>query len=313
MLLQAYTTYFERLRDPRNIVDVVLVFLIVYTVLKLLRGTRAVPMAAGLGAFALLYLLAVRQELATLEFVLSNALLYVGVAIIVLFQNEIRQALVTFGNRIRMPLLARPNRRGAGEEAFDEVVLAATTLASTKTGALIVLERSVGLKNFIESGVGLNAKLSYDLLVTIFNPATPLHDGAVIVSDNRIAAAACFLPLTLNPMLSKDLGTRHRAAIGITEDTDAVAVVVSEETGLISFVEAGTIKRGLDAVALRHSIIRALNTAVRTKRLRQTRRRKKNDAGAREARSESAFAEAGLATDARSGEFEVRGRGSGVG
>jgi diadenylate cyclase len=192
-------------------------------------------------------------------------------------------------------------------------VLAATTLASTKTGALIVLERSVGLKNFIESGVGLNAKLSYDLLVTIFNPATPLHDGAVIISDNRIAAAACFLPLTLNPMLSKDLGTRHRAAIGITEDTDAVAVVVSEETGLISFVEAGTIKRGLDAVALRHAIIRALNTAVRTKRLRQTRRRKKNDTGNRDAARESAFADASIVTDARPNEFEARRRGSEVG
>ncbi len=277
MLLQTYTEYLERLSEPRNLVDILLVFVIVYAVLKLLRGTRAVPMAAGLGAVALLYLLSVHQGLATLETVLRNALLYVGIAIIVLFQNEIRQALTTFGNRIRTPLLMRPTRGELGEGVYDEVVLAATTLASTKTGALIVIERDVGLKNFIDSGVGLGAQLSYDLIVTIFNPATPLHDGAVIVRDHRIAAAACFLPLTLNPMLSKDLGTRHRAAIGITEDTDAVAVVVSEETGIISFVEAGRIKRGLDAISLRTLIMRALDTPTRPRR--PPRRRAKTDTG----------------------------------
>lgn len=301
MLLQAYTTYLEQLGDPRSLVDVVLVFVIVYAVLKLLRGTRAVPMAAGLGAFALLYLLSIRQGLATLEFVLSNALLYVGVAIIVLFQNEIRQALTTFGNQIRMPLLVRSGQRDAGEGAYDEIVLAATTLASTKTGALIVLERSVGLKNFIDSGVGLNAELSYDLLVTIFNPATPLHDGAVIVRDHRIAAASCFLPLTLNPLLSNNLGTRHRAAIGITEDTDAVAVVVSEETGLISFVEAGRIRRGLDAIALRQSVSRALNAPVT--RAKRARRRANLDSATR----------SNARTDNEALELEVRGQQSEVG
>src|SRR5205085_4305873 len=128
----------------------------------------------------------------------------------------------------------------------------------TKTGALIVIERGVGLKNVTDGGVKLEAELSYDLLVTIFNPTTPLHDGAVVVRRHRIAAAACFLPLTLNPRLSKDLGTRHRAAIGITEDSDAVAVVVSEETGLISFVQGGQIRRGLDATKLRAAIFEAL-------------------------------------------------------
>jgi len=148
-----------------------------------------------------------------------------------------------------------------GEGVYDEIVLAATTLASTKTGALIVIERSIGLKNVTDGGVQLDADLSYDLLVTIFNPTTPLHDGAVVVRRHRIAAAACFLPLTLNPRLSKDLGTRHRAAIGITEDSDAVAVVVSEETGLISFVQAGEIRRGLDATKLRAAIFQALEVA----------------------------------------------------
>ncbi|MBA2338830.1 MAG: TIGR00159 family protein [Pyrinomonadaceae bacterium] len=264
LLLQVYGEYLGRLAEPRNIADVLLVFVLVYTVLKLVRGTRAVPMAAGIVAFALLYWLAVKQNLATLEFVLRGALLYIGVLVIVLFQNEIRQALITFGNRIRMPF-ARPQRGQFGEGVYDEVVLAATSLASTKTGALVVIERGVGLKNVIDGGVRLDAELSYDLLVTIFNPTTPLHDGAVIVRNHRVAAASCFLPLTLNPLLSKDLGTRHRAAIGITEDTDAVAVVVSEETGLISFVRNGRIKRGLDATNLRTLISKALESHARRK------------------------------------------------
>ncbi len=257
LLLLPYTKYLGRLGEPRNIADIVLVFLVVYGVLKLVRGTRAAPMAAGIGAFAVLYWLAVKEELATLEFVLRGGLLYIGVAIIVLFQSEIRQALVSFGNRFRMPF-TRSYHGQFGEGVYDEVVLAATSLASTKTGALIIIERNVGLKNVTDGGVKLDAELSYDLLVSIFNPATPLHDGAVVVRRHRIAAASCFLPLTLNPRLSRELGTRHRAAIGVTEDTDAVAVVVSEETGLISFVQRGDIRRGLDAPKLRAAILQAL-------------------------------------------------------
>jgi diadenylate cyclase len=257
LLILPYKETLGRLSDPRNIADIALVFLIVYAVLKLVRGTRAAPMAAGVAAFALLYWFAVNQDLATLEFILRGVPLYIGIAVIVLFQSEIRQMLISFGNRVRMPFTRR-HRGQFGEGVYDEIVLAATTLASTKTGALIVIERGVGLKNVVDGGVKLDAELGYDLLVTIFNPATPLHDGAVIVRRHRVAAAACFLPLTLNPRLSKDLGTRHRAAIGITEDTDAVAVVVSEETGLISFVQGGQIWRGLDATKLRASIFQAL-------------------------------------------------------
>src|ERR671938_1061168 len=257
LLLLPYYEYLGGLGEPRNLADIALVFLIVYGILKLVRGTPAAPMAAGLAAFALLYWLAVNQDLATLEFVLRGALLYIGVAIIVLFQSEIRQALITFGNRVRMPFVRR-YRGQFGEGLYDEIVLAATTLASTKTGALVVIERGVSLRNVIEGGVKMDAELSYDLLVTIFNPATPLHDGAVVIRGHRAAAAACFLPLTLNPLLSKDLGTRHRAAIGITEDTDAVAVVVSEETGLVSFVQGGQIRRGLDGTRLRAAILDAM-------------------------------------------------------
>jgi len=260
LLLLPYTDYLRRLAEPRNIADVAIVFLLVYAVLKLVRGTRAAPMAAGIAAFALLYWLAVRQDLATVEFVLSGGLLYIGVAIIVLFQTEIRQALITFGNRFHVPF-SRSYGGQFGEGVYDEIVLASTTLSSTKTGALIVIERNVGLKNVTDGGVKLDAELSYDLLVSIFNPTTPLHDGAVVVRGHRIAAASCFLPLTLNPRLSKDLGTRHRAALGVTEDTDAVAVVISEETGLISFVQGGQIRRGLDATKLRASIFEALEVA----------------------------------------------------
>src|SRR5215203_6356279 len=256
LLLLPYTEYLRRLIEPRNVADIVFVFLLVYAVLKLLRGTRAAPMAFGIAALVFLYWLSVKQDLPTLEFVLSNGLLYIGIAIIVLFQSEIRQALITFGNRFRVPFSRHVGQFGEG--VYDEVILAATTLASTKTGALVVIERNVGLKNVTDGGVKLEAELSYDLLVTIFNPTTPLHDGAVVVRRHRIAAASCFLPLTLNPRLSKDLGTRHRAAIGVTEDTDSVAVVVSEESGLLSFVQRGEIKRGLDATKLRNRIFEAL-------------------------------------------------------
>jgi len=258
LLLLPFTEYLRRVVEPRSIADIILVFLLVYAVLKLLRGSRAAPMTAGIAVLFFLYWLSVKQDLATLEFVLRNGLLYLGIAIIVLFQSEIRQALIIFGNRFRMPF-TRAHRGQFGEGVYDEVVLAATTLASTKTGALIVIEKNVGLRNVTDGGVQLDAELSYDLLVSIFNPTTPLHDGAVVIRRHRIAAASCFLPLTLNPRLSKELGTRHRAAIGVTEDTDAVAVVVSEETGLISFVQAGEIKRGLDATKLRAAIFAALD------------------------------------------------------
>lgn len=257
LLFLPFTEILWRLAQPRSIVDVFLVFLVVYAVLKVLRGTRAAPMALGFGLFGLLYWLAASQGLTTLEFILRGVALYIGVAIIVLFQAEIRQALIKFGNQFRTPFTRR-HRGQFGEGIYDEIVLAAASLASTKTGALIVIQRNVGLKNLIDAGVGLDAELSYDLIVAIFNVASPLHDGAIIIHNDRIAAASCFLPLSLNPLLAKDLGTRHRAAVGVTEDSDAVAIVVSEETGLISFVRGGRIKRALDATRLRAAIFQAI-------------------------------------------------------
>ena len=241
----------------RNVLDIALVFIIVYVVLKLLRGTRAVPTIVGLVLLAVLYWLAVAQDLSTLEFVLRYAVVYIGIAIIVLFQSEIRQALMYFANRLRFPILKR-QRGQFGGSVYDEIVMAVTTFASEKTGALIVIERNVGLRNFIDAGVRLDARIGYDLLVTIFNPATPLHDGAVIIRNERLAAASAFLPLTKNPEISRELGTRHRAAIGITEGTDAISLVVSEETGLITYVEAGEVRRNLDTTQLRKLLLGAM-------------------------------------------------------
>ena len=268
--------YIPTINTVRNALDMVLVFVLVYIVLKLLRGTRAVPTVVGMVILALLYWLAIAQDLATLEFVLRSAVLYIGVAIIVLFQSEIRQALIYFGNRLRFPIIRR-QRGQLGDTIYDEIVLAATTLSSEKIGALIVVERNVGLRNLVDAGVSLDAKLSYDLLVTIFNPTTPLHDGAVIIQGERIAAASVFLPLTKNPGISRELGTRHRAAIGITEGSDAVSVVVSEETGLITFVEGGQVKRNLDTTALRSLLLGAMEIPIVQRKREQTKTMKETE------------------------------------
>ncbi|MFZ1700008.1 MAG: diadenylate cyclase CdaA [Pyrinomonadaceae bacterium] len=252
-----FTDIIPTMNSLRNVIDIALVFIIVYVVLKLFRGTRAVPTVVGMVILALLYWFAVTQELSTLEFVLRYAVGFIGIAIIVLFQSEIRQALIYFANRFRFPILKK-HRGQFGGSVYDEIVLAATTLASEKTGALIVIERNVGLRNFIDAGVQLDARISYDLLVSIFNPSTPLHDGAVVIQRERIAAASVFLPLTKNPEISRELGTRHRAAIGITEGSDAISLVVSEETGLITYVEAGEVRRNIDTTQLRKLLLEAL-------------------------------------------------------
>lgn len=252
-----FSDYIPTILTLRNVLDIALVFIIVYVVLKLLRGTRAVPTVVGMVILALMYWFAVAQDLSTLEFVLRYAVVYIGIAIIVLFQSEIRQALIYFASRFRFPILKR-QRGQFGGSVYDEIVLAVTTLASEKTGALIVIERNIGLRNFIDAGVQIDARISYDLLVTIFNPSTPLHDGAVIIQSERLAAASVFLPLTKNPEISRELGTRHRAAIGITEGSDAISIVVSEETGLITYIEAGNVRRNLDPTALRKVLLEAM-------------------------------------------------------
>jgi diadenylate cyclase len=230
-------------------VDILLVALIIYQLLVMVRGTRAAPMLAGLAVVVLAFYLAPTEKLITLNWVVSHILPYVVFALIVVFQSEIRHMLADLGRRLTF-------LRGAaeGSESYDDIVLAANLFSQNQTGALIVIEREIGLRTHIESGVPLDARLSYDLLATIFRPSAPLHDGAVIVQKDRIAAAACFLPLSMNPLLSTQLGTRHRAAIGITEETDAIAVVVSEETGAISLALGGQIERDLTVDQLRERL-----------------------------------------------------------
>jgi diadenylate cyclase len=242
----------------RDIVDILAVALVLYNLLLLIRGTRAVQMLLGILFLGGLYYIALAAQLPTLQEILESLLIFLPFAIIVLFQHEIRRALASFG---RNPLWGlAPNH--TIEETFNEIVLAATGLSSRKVGALIVVERLDGLRNYVENGIALDAVVSYDLLTNIFYPDTPLHDGAVIIQEDRIAAAACFLPLTLNPELSKDFGTRHRAALGISEEADAVAVVVSEETGTISVAFDGQLVRGLDAKTLRNTLHRYLITEI---------------------------------------------------
>jgi len=241
--------------DLRDLFDILIVSVITYRVLLLMRGTRGAQMTYGIIVLLLFYYLTRFFHLTAVQWLLSNLLTYIVFAVIVLYQSEIRRGLAVLG---KTPLLGRHRRRG-DKSGYEEIILAATTLASKKIGALIVIEKDIGLKNYAESGIALDAVLTYDLMVTIFSPNTPLHDGAVIIQHNRLIAAGCFLPLTLDPHLSKELGTRHRAAIGITEETDAVAVIVSEETGIISAAVGGKITRNLEGSELRSLLQTAID------------------------------------------------------
>ena len=234
----------------KDLIDVAVVALLYYNLLLLIRGTRAVQMLLGILSVALVYFVARRANLVTLEALIENFLIFLPFAVIVLFQQEIRRALARFG---RNPWTARTSRPHV-ETMVDELVLATSAMASRKIGALLVIERQEGLRNFAESGIRLDALVSFDLLLNLFTPGTPLHDGAAIVQGDRIASAACFLPLSASPELTKDFGTRHRAAVGISEETDALAVVVSEETGRIALAVGGQLLRDLDAPTLRREL-----------------------------------------------------------
>ena len=235
-------------------IDILIVAFIIFQLLLFLRGTHAVQIVLGGAVLVLLYWTAKWLDLQTVNWLLQTLLPYVVFGAIVIFAAEIRKGLAHLG---KTPLLGAFGSRKT-EELVDEVMLATTTLAGKRTGAIIVIEKEMGLRAYIETGIALDAVVTYDLLVSIFNPGTPLHDGAVVISGNRVAAAACFLPLTVNPHLTKALGSRHRAAIGVTEDTDAIAVVVSEESGWISLVSGGGIQRDLNARSLKHELLLAL-------------------------------------------------------
>jgi len=242
----------ELLRRPAiawwDLLDIAIVSFMVYELLLLIRGTRAVQMALSGGFLIGLFFLSQWLQLETVNWVIRNLAGYVVFAIIVLFQADIRRALAHFG---RAPFFRYFERAQSAEETIEELVATAANLAARRTGAIIVIERQIGLRNYIEGGIPLDALVTYDLMASIFHPGSPLHDGAAIVQGDRVAAAACFLPLSVNPRLGRELGTRHRAALGLTEENDAVAIVVSEETGSISFVRDGKIERGISPDTLR--------------------------------------------------------------
>lgn len=238
-------------RPPVNwwdVIDILIVSVLIYEGLKLIRGTRAAQMALGSAVVLVLFWVSRRYPLQTVNWVIRNVFVYVGFAAIVLFQSDIRRALSHLG---RAPFFRYLAGNKESDETLEEVLTAAGLLAKGRVGALIVLEREIGLRNYVESGIPLDAAVSYDLLTTIFHPGAPMHDGAVIIQENRVAAAACFLPLTVSPTFDRELGTRHRAAIGVTEESDAIAVVVSEERGEVSLAVDGRIERGLTPERLR--------------------------------------------------------------
>lgn len=235
-----------------DVVDIAVVTIAVYELLRLIRGTRAVQMALGSMLLVMIFFVSRWAPLQTVNWLIRNIFGYVVFAAIVIFQNDIRRALAHFG---RTPFFQYFAKRDEVDEMIEEIAVAASLLADKRTGAIIVIERAIGLRNYIESGIPLDSTITHDLLLSVFHTGSPLHDGAVIVQEDRIAAAACFLPLTVNPQLSRELGTRHRAAIGLTEETDSVAVVVSEETGAISLALDGGIERGLSPQRLRERLL----------------------------------------------------------
>lgn len=219
------------------VIDILAVAFLIYQFVMIVRGRRAAPVLSGVVVLLAVYLAASWFGLELLRSSLAALAPYTAFALIVMFQSEIRRVLARLGRGRWIGFRRQVQRR----ESVEEILLALGQLARQRTGALVVLERDIGLRTFIESGVLLDAMLSRDLLLAIFQPSGAMHDGAVIVQGDRIAAAACFLPLTMSPALSRQLGTRHRAAIGITEETDALALIVSEETGRISLASGGEI------------------------------------------------------------------------
>jgi diadenylate cyclase len=240
----------------RDLVDILLVAVVFYLMLAVLKGTRGMSMLWGILVLAATYLAAQALDLITLAAILGNVLFYLPFAIIVIFQHEIRRILAAVG---RTPLLRWTATLSPREVLINDIVLACDTLVSRRYGALIVIERDEGLRTFVETGIPIDARLSYDLLVNLFTPGTPLHDGAAVVQGNRIAAASCFLPLSGRADLSTEYGSRHRAALGISEETDAVAVVVSEERGAMSIAVGGKLRPNLARRELRDLLLELLH------------------------------------------------------
>lgn len=237
-----------------DFIDITIVSFLFYQILKFIKGTRAIQMIIGLAFVLLFALIANIWQLQGLKWIVDGVKTIWIVAFVIVFQPEIRRALTNLGRTRLVRFFLKETR----EETVDELVKCATSLSVKGVGGLIVIKRRVGLKGVLETGKPLEAKVSSDLIVTIFSPYSPLHDGAVIVDGDTIVGAGCVLPLSMNPSLDVTVGTRHRAAIGITEETDADVIVVSEETREISFAHKGKLIRGMDTVSLKRNLEKAM-------------------------------------------------------
>ncbi len=244
---------------PAAALDILLVALLLYQAVMLIRGRRAAHILSGIGVVLLIYVVSVFAGLTVLRSILETLAPYTAFALIVMFQSEIRRLLARIGERRWVGFGSRLETR----EVTDEILLAIAHLAAHKIGALIVVERDIGLRTFIESGVPVDARVTRDLLLAIFQPGGAMHDGAVIVQGGRLAAGACFLPLTMNPELSRKLGTRHRAAIGVTEEADCLAIVVSEERGTVSIAALGDLEMDIPIERVAQRLGRATGASPR--------------------------------------------------
>ncbi len=241
----------------QDVVDILLVAFVIYRIFLLIKGTRALQILVGMAFLVVAYVVSQVFELFTLHWILNAFLSSIILVVVVLFQNEIRRALAHVGMN---PLWLGREARNIRAQTIEEIMKAVVALANKKIGALVVLERSTRLRDYVEDGVELDAAVSKELLQAIFLPYSPIHDGAVIVGGGRVRWAGCFLPLTTRPDVDKDLGTRHRAALGLTEETDAVVIVVSEERGTISVVLNGRVTRDMDGATLRRVLLRLFPT-----------------------------------------------------
>ncbi len=239
----------------RSILDIIIVTYVFYKAILLIRGTRAEQLVKGLAVLLIVTVVSRELKLFALNWMLTNLMTVGIVAIPIVFQPELRRGLETLG---RGKLFTRSDhfyREPDFDKMLAEILKAVRVLVKKRIGALIILERETGLNEIIETGIPIDGQVSAELLINIFMPRSPLHDGAAIIRRGRIMAAGCFLPLTENPNLSKELGTRHRAALGVSEQSDAVAITVSEETGVVSIASSGKLTRYLDEKTLRQLLI----------------------------------------------------------
>jgi diadenylate cyclase len=234
-----------------DILDILVVSWVIYRTLLVVRGTRAMPMLWGLALVVVVYLIARFIGLNTLAWILGNFLSSIVLVVVVVFQDEIRRALTKVG----LTRVFFGNSKPILDRSIEDLVLVAQRLSADRLGALIVIQGKIGLDEIVEDGVKLDALLSRKLILSIFNKASPLHDGAVVVEAGRIKAAGCVLPLSINPELDPNLGTRHRAAVGVSEKSDAIVIVVSEQSGEISFVKEGKLAKGVDVSRLRDMLM----------------------------------------------------------